>query len=90
METPPPNFQVGGHAGGIHATEDGSLVIKSVLPLELEFYQNLSSSATFEPLRPFLPRFYGTLKLEGQHDNSKPGVLAIKPLKENDTQPRDE
>ncbi|KZP03501.1 SAICAR synthase-like protein [Athelia psychrophila] len=75
----PLDNQVGGHIGGIETTEDGSLIIKSTLPLELEFYQIFyqihSTSAAFEPLRQFLPQFFGTLKLEGEHDNTRPDTL---------------
>ncbi|KZP13835.1 SAICAR synthase-like protein [Athelia psychrophila] len=79
MGTPLGN-QVAGHIGGIETTEDGSLVIKSTLPLELEFYQTHSTSAAFEPLRQFLPQFFGTLRLEGEHDTTHPNTLIVKPL----------
>lgn len=81
--------QVGGHVGCIDETEDGSLIIKTTLPLELEFYQTLSTSAGFEPLRQFLPQFFGTLRLEGEHDTSNPDTLIVKPLPENFTHKRD-
>jgi len=65
--TIPLTSQVGGHAGSVLTSEDGSLLIKPALPLELQFYQTLlSSDDNFEPLRPFVARFYGTLKLEGK------------------------
>lgn len=75
----PLSSQVGGHAG-VLTTEDGSLIIKPALPLELEFYQKHSSHPSFEPLRPFLPKFFGTLKLEGTVDETKPESLTVKPL----------
>ncbi|KZP03502.1 SAICAR synthase-like protein [Athelia psychrophila] len=75
----PLDNQVGGHIGGIETTKDGSLVIKSTLPLELEFYQVHSTSAAFEPLRQFLPQFFGTLRQEGEHDNTHPDTLIVKP-----------
>lgn len=73
--------QVGGHAG-VLTTEDGSLLIKPALPVELEFYQKLDTDPIFEHLLPFLPKFLGTLKLEGQVDKSKPAVegIAITPV----------
>ncbi|RDB19501.1 Inositol polyphosphate multikinase [Hypsizygus marmoreus] len=67
--TRPLASQVGGHAG-VLTTEDGSLIIKPALPLELLFYQALNQNAELEPLRPFLPKFFGTLKLEGQIDEN--------------------
>jgi len=72
---------VGGHAG-VLTTNDGSLIIKPALPLELEFYQTHVSEASFEPLRPFLPKFYGTLKLEGKLDENNTENLAVMPVDE--------
>lgn len=85
MDPPPPSpvlplsSQVAGHPG-VLTTEDGSLIIKPALPLELEFYKKYSSHPSFEPLRPFLPKFFGTLKLEGTLDETKPESLTIKPI----------
>lgn len=67
--------QVGGHAG-VLTTEDGSLVIKPALPLELKFYQALLADPALAPLHPFTPRFLGTLKLEGQVDESAKDLTA--------------
>ena len=78
----PLSSQVGGHPG-ILATEDGSLIIKKALPLELEFYQTHALDPAFEPLRLFLPKFYGTLKLEGEVDGSNTDPLVVKPLAES-------
>ncbi|KAG8945042.1 hypothetical protein FRC03_001828 [Tulasnella sp. 419] len=83
--TVPLSSQVGGHAG-VLASEDGSLVIKACLPAERDFYQILSSNPTLEGLRPHVPTFYGTLKLEGKvevlenlsHKFKKPNILDIK------------
>ncbi|ESK94214.1 inositol polyphosphate multikinase [Moniliophthora roreri MCA 2997] len=84
--------QVGGHAG-VQSTQDGSLIIKPALGLEHQFYQSLTTSSSDEGLgrlRPFVPKFYGTLKLEGElvpdnlvlenlsHPFSKPNILDIK------------
>ncbi|KAG6826746.1 hypothetical protein H0H93_016240 [Arthromyces matolae] len=66
----PLSSQVGGHAG-VLATEDGSLVIKPALQQELEFYQAVQHNPELAALRPFLPNFIGTLKLEGQLDQEK-------------------
>jgi 1D-myo-inositol-tetrakisphosphate 5-kinase/inositol-polyphosphate multikinase len=75
----PLTSQVGGHPG-VLVSEDEALVIKPALPLELEFYQTHISDVAFEPLRPFLPIFYGTLKLEGKVDESVHDTLVVKPL----------
>ncbi|KAG6811306.1 hypothetical protein H0H92_008063 [Tricholoma furcatifolium] len=74
--------QVGGHAG-VLATEDGSLVIKPALPLEVQFYQALHQHADLEPLRPFIPNFIGTLRLEGELDEKKSaeeGNISVTPV----------
>jgi 1D-myo-inositol-tetrakisphosphate 5-kinase/inositol-polyphosphate multikinase len=63
-------------------SEDGSIVFKPALPLELEFYQTHVSNPVFEPLRPFLPTFLGTLKLQGKIDESDHENLAVKLLDE--------
>lgn len=70
LSTVPLNSQVGGHPG-VLTTEDGSLLIKAAIPLELQFYQSLNSDSTFALLRPFVPEFYGTLKLEGKIDDTQ-------------------
>lgn len=54
--------QVGGHAG-ISTTEDGSLLIKPALANEVRFYESLTTH--FGPLLPFVPKFFGTLRLHG-------------------------
>jgi 1D-myo-inositol-tetrakisphosphate 5-kinase/inositol-polyphosphate multikinase len=79
MSPVPLPSQVGGHSG-VLATEDEAMVIKPALPLELEFYQTHILDAALEPLRPFLPRFYGSLKLEGMIDESVPDALVVKPI----------
>ncbi|GLB35601.1 putative inositol phosphokinase (IPK) family protein [Lyophyllum shimeji] len=78
----PLTSQVGGHAG-VLATEDGSLIIKPALPLEVQFYQALQQSPSLEALRPFIPKFYGMLKLEGQLDEEKSaeeGNISVTPV----------
>ncbi|KAK2460699.1 hypothetical protein APHAL10511_007169 [Amanita phalloides] len=57
--------QVGGHEG-VLTSEDDSLIIKPALPLEVAFYQRLNFDPAFTPLRPFVPNFIGTLRLEGE------------------------
>lgn len=60
-----PAPQVGGHAG-VSTSEDGSLLIKPALVHELEFYERLNSDPALAPLRPHIPKFYGTLRFEGK------------------------
>lgn len=74
--------QVGGHPGSVCGTEDGSLIIKHSSPLEREFYAALAHARVLEStshsqsefffklnkLSRFVPRFYGTLRLEGETD----------------------
>ncbi|KAI0933417.1 hypothetical protein AcV5_005564 [Taiwanofungus camphoratus] len=63
----PLESQVGGHPG-VLTSEDGSLLFKPALPKEVAFYQTVSSDPTLVTLRPFVPIFYGTLKLQGKAD----------------------
>ncbi|KAL7282892.1 hypothetical protein ACG7TL_002307 [Trametes sanguinea] len=71
-DTIPLASQVGGHPG-VRTSEDGSLLIKPALPREVAFYQALMSDPALAELRPYVPRFYGTLRLEGKVDESAPG-----------------
>ncbi|WVQ81572.1 hypothetical protein IAT38_003696 [Cryptococcus sp. DSM 104549] len=67
-ESTPLANQVAGH-DGVMSDASGSLVIKPALPREIAFYQMLSNSDRTDPIRalkPFVPRSYGTLRLEGQ------------------------
>ncbi|KAF7791053.1 hypothetical protein EIP86_002013 [Pleurotus ostreatoroseus] len=72
----PLDSQVGGHPG-VLTTEDGSLLIKPALPAEVAFYQTVLSDAAFEPLRPYVPHFMGTLRLEGQLDEAQSALGAV-------------
>ncbi|KDQ59794.1 hypothetical protein JAAARDRAFT_33371, partial [Jaapia argillacea MUCL 33604] len=65
--------QVGGHPG-VQTTPDGSLLIKTSLPLELQFYQTTVSDPAFARLRRYIPKFYGTLKLEGRVEGGEDGL----------------
>ncbi len=82
----PLESQVGGHPG-VLASEDGSLLIKPALEHEVAFYHSLSTDPGFAPLRPFVPKFYGTLRLEGQVDESAPAPEQGGPLVVVDTVP---
>ncbi|KAI1790448.1 SAICAR synthase-like protein [Ganoderma leucocontextum] len=66
-KTIPLDSQVGGHPG-VLTSEDGSLLIKPAHPTEVAFYQSVIADPGFAPLRPFVPKFYGTLRLEGKVD----------------------
>lgn len=70
--------QVGGHAG-VLTSEDESLLIKPALPHEVDFYQRLTSDPAFAPLRPYIPKFYGTLRLEGEVEDGKLETLRETP-----------
>ncbi|KAH9977832.1 hypothetical protein BGW80DRAFT_1435531 [Lactifluus volemus] len=59
-------FQVGGHKG-MQSTEDGTLLIKPAKHLEHQFYQSALADPALAPLRPWVPTYLGTLRLEGQH-----------------------
>lgn len=56
-------FKVIGYAG-MRTTPDGSLIIKPAFPAELQFYQSLIEDSYLAPLRPFIPKFLGTLPPE--------------------------
>jgi len=81
--TPTILHQVGGHTGLLsRVEEDGSLLVKHALSKELAFYQAVASNDALEALRPTIPRFYGTLKLEGKVDTQAETLEAtdIKPV----------
>ncbi|THH03650.1 hypothetical protein EW145_g6115 [Phellinidium pouzarii] len=74
--------QVGGHPG-VLASEDGSLIVKESVARERAFYELLAQEdPRIAPLQPFVPLFYGTLRLEGRVHNTAalepvPGVAAV-------------
>ncbi|OCH86203.1 SAICAR synthase-like protein [Obba rivulosa] len=74
--------QVGGHAGLLSHLEDsdGSLLTKFALAKEVAFYEAVASDDALEPLRPFVPQFYGTLKLEGQVDTAGDRFIVLEDL----------
>ncbi|KAF5349488.1 hypothetical protein D9756_008917 [Leucocoprinus leucothites] len=78
--------QVGGHAG-VLTSEDGELLIKPALARELGFYQQMQNDETLSALLPYVPKFIGTLRLEGEVDEIlenisypflKPNIMDIK------------
>ncbi|KAI8974233.1 SAICAR synthase-like protein [Trametes punicea] len=76
----PLESQVGGHPG-VRVSEDGSLLIKPALPREIAFYQSVAVDPGLAPLRPFVPKFYGTLRLEGKVDEDAPPPEQGGPIK---------
>lgn len=49
------------------ASEDGSLIVKPCLPSERNFYELLAQEdQRLVHIQPFVPKFYGTLKLHGE------------------------
>jgi len=70
--------QVGGHPG-VSTSEDGSLLFKPALAHEVAFYQSLTSDPAFAPLKPYIPKFYGTLRFEGKVED---GNLVQNPPKD--------
>jgi 1D-myo-inositol-tetrakisphosphate 5-kinase/inositol-polyphosphate multikinase len=75
--------QVGGHAG-VSTSEDGSLIFKPSLAQEISFYQSVTSDPVFASLRPHIPKFYGTLRLEGKVEDGNLGVIHGPPKGEKD------
>lgn len=75
--------QVGGHAG-VSTSEDGSLLIKPAMAREVRFYEHLNSDPVFAPLRPHIPKFYGTLRFEGKVDDGNLETLREAPKEGKD------
>ncbi|CAE6381415.1 unnamed protein product [Rhizoctonia solani] len=66
-------MQVGGHQG-VQQSEAGDLVIKPCVRSEHDFYQAIAADERLAALRPHVPKFYGTLRLEGEvNAESAPG-----------------
>ena len=78
----PLGSQVGGHPGVV-TIENGLLLIKPAVPVELAFYQRLQQDSNLENLRAFTPTFLGTLKLIGKVDETGSAVsesIVIEPV----------
>ena len=80
-ELQPFAYQVGGHKG-VQITGEGALIVKAAMPLELHFYQNILTSPTLSSLRPWVPTYLGTLRLEGQ--NTAEGVASVEGIPETE------
>ncbi|KAL5511981.1 hypothetical protein ACEPAH_5200 [Sanghuangporus vaninii] len=67
--------QVGGHPG-VLASDDNLLIVKASLDAEKRFYELLAlGDDRLEGLRRWIPRFYGTLRLEGKVPDNADGAL---------------
>jgi inositol-polyphosphate multikinase len=74
-------YQVGGHKG-IQVTGGGDLIVKPALPLELQFYHNVSVNPALASLRPWVPTYIGTLRLEGQY--TPEGITSVEGVPKNE------
>ncbi|KIK17088.1 hypothetical protein PISMIDRAFT_15358 [Pisolithus microcarpus 441] len=87
----PLSSQVGGHAG-IQTTEDGSLLLKTALPRELEFYQLIrdgmssdidvatATASGLTLLLSWIPKFLGMLSLGTHLVENLPEMTAVHDL----------
>ncbi len=80
-ELQPFNYQVGGHKG-MRITGEGALIIKAALSVELQFYQNILATPALSSLRPWVPTYLGTLRLEGQ--NTPQGIVDVEGIPESE------
>ncbi|KAI0268314.1 hypothetical protein BC834DRAFT_868835 [Gloeopeniophorella convolvens] len=74
-------YQVGGHKG-IQTTGGGSLLIKAALPIEHEFYRSTLANPALVSLRPWVPTYLGTLRLEGH--NTAEGFASVEGVSEDE------
>jgi 1D-myo-inositol-tetrakisphosphate 5-kinase/inositol-polyphosphate multikinase len=72
-------YQVGGHKQ-MQIIGEGALIVKAALPLELQFYQNIQANPALTSLRPWVPTYLGTLRLEGQ--NTAEGIASVEGIPE--------
>ncbi|KAI5450623.1 hypothetical protein NCC49_002882 [Naganishia albida] len=73
--------QIGGHPN-VTSDESGTLVIKPASPREIAFYQLLHSTPPppkLSAIPPFLPRFYGTLKIQSPDGASESSTIDSQP-----------
>jgi len=63
LPTPTTASRTIGHAG-MRTTGDGSLIIKPAFPTEHRFYEVLNRDPHLARLRPFIPKFLGTLSVD--------------------------
>lgn len=72
-------YQVGGHKQ-MQIIGEGALIVKAALPLELQFYQNIQANPALTSLRPWVPTYLGTLRLEGQ--TTAEGIASVEGIPE--------
>jgi len=75
-------YQVGGHRNGVQVIGDGALIVKAVVPLELQFYQSTLANPALAALRQWVPTHIGMLRLEGQ--NTAEGFSSVEGIPENE------
>ncbi|KAI0304152.1 hypothetical protein BC826DRAFT_981787 [Russula brevipes] len=75
-------YQVGGHKNGVQVIGDGALIVKAVVPLELQFYQSTLANPALAALRQWVPTHIGMLRLEGQ--NTAEGFSSVEGIPENE------
>ena len=80
VEPAPPSSSVPSLGHENDDESDASIVVKPALPLELAFYQALTSESAYDALRPYVPKFYGVLKLEGQVNESGGSEPVLEPI----------
>lgn len=80
-ELQPFAYQVGGHKK-MQVIGEGALIVKPTLPLELQFYQGIQSNPALSSLRPWVPTYLGTLRLEGQ--NTAEGIASVEGIPETE------
>lgn len=80
-ELQPFAYQVGGHKG-MQVIGEGALIVKPTLPIELQFYQNILGLPALSSLRPWVPTYLGTLRLEGQ--NTTEGIANVEGIPETE------
>lgn len=80
-ELQPLSYQVGGHKG-MQMIGQGALIVKAALPLELQFYQNILAIPALSSLRPCVPTYLGTLRLEGQ--TTAEGIASVEGIPETE------
>lgn len=71
-------FRIIGHAG-MRTTSDGSLIIKPAFPAEHQFYETLNQGPHLARLRPFIPKFLGTLSENQGEGPAHVGGIPIPP-----------
>ena len=73
--------QVAGHPASISQDATGGLIIKPTNQLELDFYETTAPSLMPDFVGHWTPKFYGTLRLQGQlKEEQSVGEMKIEPF----------